>query len=409
MKKLFDKYKTVKKQLAYDHKGYPIENIVSLELISLIYKRENFNIRRSLVYFFAVRKIKIPTQKKALFSIGDYNRKDYYELLKHVMTSYQNESDLVDLSNSKRSLIFSLSNIFSAFKIVFFRKLELNFLSKITLAASIAHNLNNIDFLEKQTPTNIKLFCAFCSNLNEEAVLNYFFKKNNIPTYSLQHGLWFIYDIPPIDAIAYENVVADKLLCWGEYTRDEFIKYGMDERRLVVAGYPKKTAPLILPKKSHKKLRVLVLLARSQFDENNLNLISLLSQSTLNIEFEFKLHPALIVEKYSEQLKFESFNFAPTGTVQELLNLNRYDCSISYNSTAYYDSYINNCICLRYRDADADNAISVLDDSFTSVSEFESKINLVLTAQSDEKVWTEIEKNLTYILGYRINNYESFS
>ena len=152
-----------------------------------------------------------------------------------------------------------------------------------------------------------------------------------------------------------------------------------------------------------------MLLARSQFDENNLNLISLLSQSTLNIEFEFKLHPALIVEKYSDQLKSESFNFAPTGTVQELLNLNRYDCSISYNSTAYYDSYINNCICLRYQDADADNAISVLDDSFTSVSEFESKINLVLTAQSDEKVWTEIEKNLKYILGYRINNYESFS
>jgi len=399
---LFEQYKKVKASLAFDYKGYPIQNILSLEIVSLVYKKDAFNIKK-LIHLFSTKKIMIPQGQEVLFSIGAYNRADYYELLSYVRTDI--ESALLDLSTIKRTRIFSVKNIYRAAHLLFLKNVELDFLSKVSLMTAMTYSFNVIDYLEKQKASCIRSYCSFCSNLNDEAILDYYFQKQKTPTYTLQHGLWFIFDTPPIDAIAYENLIANKLLCWGQYTKDEFIKYGIDENRVVVAGYPKNISPLAVVNNNNRKVRILVLLARTLFDTNNLRLISLLAKTKLDVEIELKLHPSLCTDKYAKLASEYGFTMAPVGTIQELLKTGKYDCSISYNSTAYYDSYINNCISLRYKDNDADNAIDVLDDSFSTIEELQEKMHLVQQAQTSQQLWADIEKRLGYILGYGVDEY----
>lgn len=397
------KYKKVKSSLEFYYKGYPIHNIHSIDIIALVYRKKKFKLRQ-MFNLFTTKKIEIPQDKPLLYSIGNYNRKDYYELLEYVRGNI--DSNLLDLSDSKVKIKISIPNIYQAFRWVFFKKVDLGLLFKISLMTTVTRTLNVIDALEASKISGVSKFCSFCSNLNDEAILDYFFQKRNVETFTLQHGLWFIYDKPPIDLVAYENLISNKLLCWGEYTKDEFSSYGIEKSRLIVAGYPKKIKPLTTVNHNNRKKRILVLFSRVLFDKNNLELAAILIKVKQDAEIEFKLHPSLSSEKYIKLAKLHGFKMAPSGTIQELLKTGNYDCSISYNTTAYYDSYINNCISLRYKDKDADNAIDVLNDSFSNLEELKNKMNLIKESQISMKLWEDVEKKLNYILGYGVNNYD---
>lgn len=397
------KYKKVKSSLEFYYKGYPIHNIHSVDIISLVYRKKKFKLRQ-MFNLFITNKIEIPQDKPLLYSIGNYNRKDYYELLEYVRGNI--DSNLLDLSDSKVKIKISIPNIYKAFRWVFFKKVDLGLLFKISLMTTVTRTLNVIDALEASKISGVSKFCSFCSNLNDEAILDYFFQKRNVQTFTLQHGLWFIYDKPPIDLIVYENLISNNLLCWGEYTKDEFSSYGIEKSRLIVAGYPKNIKPLTIVNHNNRKKRILVLFSRVLFDKNNLELAAILIKLKQDAEIEFKLHPSLSSEKYIKLAKLHGFKIAPSGTIQELLKTGNYDCSISYNTTAYYDSYINNCISLRYKDKDADNAIDVLNDSFSNLEELKNKMKLIKESQISMKLWEDVEKKLNYILGYGVNNYD---
>ena len=78
--------------------------------------------------------------------------------------------------------------------------------------------------------------------LDLENLLTQFFKLRNIPTYSLQEGVYFIFKKnPPLDSVQYENFETDNLLCWGQFSIDEDVSYGISPRKLRLAGYPKKS------------------------------------------------------------------------------------------------------------------------------------------------------------------------
>ena len=403
MKELFDKYKKAKKSLQYDYKSYPMENILSLEIIALIYAKKSFKLKE-LGYFLLTQSIKIDTKETVLFSIGSYKRSDYYEILKFVRKDIK--SSLVDLSTIQKTFKFSPKSIIISFVHIFKNAHGFSITEKISLASTMTYMLNIIDDLEKNKIECVENFCSFCSNLNYEAILNYYFQKHNIPTYTLQHGLWFIYDKYPIDLVAYENLVADKLLCWGKYTKYEFSEFGIDDNKLVVSGYPRNT--LKLKTKENNKIKILVLFARIQYHENNLLIIDILKElkPKTDIKIEFKLHPSLDYKIYESLAKKNSFAMADNQTIKKLMENNNYAFSIVYNSTAYYDSYMNNCISLRFRDDEADNSIDVWDDSFSNFLELEKKIEYFKIKNNDQQFWNDTEKKLEYILGYGINKYK---
>ena len=404
MKKLFDKYQTIKQNLKYNYKSYPIEKIMSINLVILVYNRKSFRFKE-LAYFLLSQKIDIKTDKKVLFSIGPHRRADYYELLDFVRDDI--DSDLIDFLKIRKIFKFSLKNIFISFKHIFTKKIDLSFQSKISLFCSMTYVLNIIDDLEKnRLSKNLENFCSFCSTHNYEAILDYYFQKNKVKTYTLEHGIYFIMDSYPIDAIAYEHMPANKLLCWGQYTKDEFMKYGISKDRIQVAGYPRNTKKL--NEKKVDNLKILVFFARAQYNENNLKIIELLKElsKSMKIEVEFKLHPTLNYSFYENLAKENSFKMAENKTIQELITTNNYFLSIVYNSTAYYDSYINNCISLRYKDINADHSIDVWDDGFSNVEELKSKIEFFKEKNSNQEFWNETEKKLEYILGFGINRYK---
>ncbi|WP_205939276.1 hypothetical protein, partial [Pectobacterium actinidiae] len=389
--------------------GYPIEKILSVEIASIAYGMRKFRLR-ILWGFFSSRKIVFPELREndVLYSMGNYNRTDYYELLGYVRQHVP--GNIVDVNKSKRTIKLSLSNVFTALTHVFKKGKGIKLQEKIMLAISYTYIMNYIDDIEKNTNSLPGAYVSFCSSHINEAVIDLYFQQRYIPTFTLQHGLYFIFKNSPIDAISYENFISKKLLCWGEYTKMEFLRYGISKERLVVAGYPGLVKPLHLKYSEKGEFRLLILLSRYSFHKNNIKILEMVSdlkEKISGMKVFVKMHPSLNKSDYKTLFDNYCFIECENKTISSLLESSHFDMTISYNSTAYYDSYLNNCVSLRYIDRDFDGSISVMDDSFNDSVTLLEKLEFFRNEMTLKSFWEDVERRLEFIVGYKINNYKS--
>lgn len=407
----FEKYKNLKSQLLGTYRGYPLAEILAVKIAAIPYEKTNYRFV-DLIKLFRVRKVELPAfdTKKTIFSIGEYNRQDYYQLLDYVRNNI--DSYVIDLAKTRFTYRLNVRTIFFSFQRIWqcYKHSELSLRDKIHLFYDLTYHINTIEHLEKIdiNREQISNFCAFCSNLSGEAELNYFFKKHDIPTYTLQHGLWFLYSSPqPIDALVYDNLLADKLLCWGEYTREQFSNAGIDSESICVTGYPRAHFSALKVRNNHSN-RILILFARNSYDNNNKKIIDMVSTLKDEYVFEYKLHPSLDKDEYSSILSKIGCIEAEDKTISELLSKVGYLCTITYNSTAYYDSYVNNCTSLRFIDENADNSISVMDDGFRNILELKQLLSSAPNNARRSDYWECVSERLSFILGFNINRYKYF-
>lgn len=405
-----NEYKKLKEQLSKKYKNYDLAEILSLDLIQIV-----FGVKRSLLsaiyQSLFCKKIDLPKKQKnkILFSMGDYaGRKDYYEILNYVKNDI--EHDFIDVfhSGKKIHLRFVLNFIFSL-SFLFKSKLEIKLIDKVILYFRVVHIKNTIDYLEKQHASYEKV-CTFCSAHAYEAIVDNYFRKRNTTTYTLQHGVYFQFKKPVVDQIAYENMISDHLLCWGDFTKNELVKYGIPSEKLLVSGYPRKSISLRPYKIDKEELKILFLCSRLKYDDKNKVIMNILHEYARlsNSKVIVKTHPALNQSEYKALADEFGFEFSEDETIQELIVHGGFDFSIAYNSTAYIDSYINNLISFHYQDVDRENDAEVLGDSFSNAEELSLKIQKFIPKADKVEVWDEVLRRLNYLVGFEINRYKEY-
>ena len=403
----------MKSKIAHSYKGYDMAKIMSFDIANHTYENKT-SLIKSIASAILVKKIKFPNRNKnkLLFSMGPYGgRNDYYEILKYARSDVS--SDFIDLFHAKFGMWLSIANFYNCLTLVFQSALPVKLTMKLSLALKLCHYRNTIDYMEKQ---DIALaytkYCSFCSAHAYEAILDEYFRKRDKATYTLQHGFYFLYKKPPIDMIMYENMISDKLLCWGEFTRHEFIKFGIQPERIKVAGYPRSTKPLKPYKVQSDKLHILLLCARKKFDENNRTIMRLcldfVQKYHGKVHITVKAHPSLDQKKYKQLSISHGFDYAEDQTIRELISSGIYDFAITYNSTAYLDCYVNNLVALHFQDSNRENDAEVLNDRFSNAGELISKIEYFVPKTNQIETWDEVATQLSYLIGYGENRYAEY-
>lgn len=409
----YQSYQEVKSHLAHSYKGYDMAKIMSFDMVYRAYGNR-FSLIRDFFSAFLCKKIQFPKQNNhpILFTMGDYGgRKDYYEILNFARSEVP--SDFVDVFHARLGISMSVSNFLSSLFLALKSKASLTLAAKLSFAFKICHYRNTIDYIELQkVRVEYKKYCSFCSAHAYEAILDEFFRQRHAPTYTLQHGLYFLFKTPPIDVIAYENMISDNLLCWGEFTKDEFIKFGIPSVRINVAGYPRSTTSLKPYQVQSEQLNILLLCARNKFDQNNESIIKLchefVQQYPGTVQLTLKTHPSLNQTRYKQLSQNYGFTFSEGHTIQGLITSGGFDFAIAYNSTAYVDSYLNNLIALHYQDAERENDAEVLNDCFSDADELKAKIETFIPRANQAETWDEIASRLAYLVGCGINRYAEY-
>lgn len=202
------------------------------------------------------------------------------------------------------------------------------------------------------------------------------FKNRGILTMTLQHGMYSRKNtIKSIADTAFEitGSIADYYLAWNQYTKDEAVKMGVDEKRIVVLGPPRyiDLKEPEIPILAYNNIFG-VILNNSSFDEHNRRLISMANQiyDTTGFRFVVRYHPELPEAKYDSML---GEGFLSKGDNKRTIK--EYAEGVSFTiisgSSVFIDLLLLKHPVYRLIVSEDDNYSSVKFNSFTTVKELQ--------------------------------------
>lgn len=410
-KRYYNRYKSLLEKLNYTYKGYNVKHLVP-GYFTFLFSDDAISARDVFKEFYIGTQI--TDLSKVLDSKSDsiisflIDRDDYKDLANSVKAIYPNSSivKLSGLPNKKISFLsYSyIKHLLKATKLIFTRSIKESFMTKLFLVGLITKLFNQIHALEKASfAENIKRYICFNAAYKEESLLTLYFKNRGIETISMQHGIFCDFKlIIPFDYINFDNMIADKLLCWGQSTVDYLTSKGIDQSRLILMGNPK-YKDLTIEHVDQSFTKCLVLLGRAIYIPSNEKLLLLLKEFNKKhnnkILFYIKKHPFLMdVEHKSFACISDNMIFlGREHSVQEVLRSDMVNFTIAVNTTAYYESLALGKISLRWSESENEEFIG-MDDKFVNLSEFESKLK-----ELSEKPETEVRQEMKDIIKYVFN------
>ncbi|WP_217930152.1 hypothetical protein [Bacteroides caecimuris] len=408
----FGRYILLKSQYDLVYKGIHLNRVLAMNIWSIANKSFHMSWKQYFLILFAIdiRKIKFtPGMHNILSTFGRYRgRNDHLELYNTVITKLGSEVAYNDTTEWTYRLSIHphviLQILNQGFRML--KKTSLTFKEQCQLLIFTIHYCNLIEDLDKLSFSHVKKYLCQCNVLDLENLLTQYCKLKHIPTYSLQEGIYFIFKKnPPVDLIQYENFETDNLMCWGKFSVDEFISYGISPSRLSIAGYPKKVE-IKLIKQNNSFKRCMILVARDSFRNTNMALLNILSNYSDEYEFYIKLHPSCDYSFYSNYSDSHNMIIVPKETtVNECLINSVYDFAVAVNTTAYYEALMRGLPCLRFYDGTFD-LMAGCNDLFGTDEEFVKQINLIrkLPLSDYQK---EVDEILEYAMGVGIDNYKA--
>ncbi len=407
----YERYKQLSSSLSVSYKGVKLNHVIALDLWGKAKGRKIFSWKSILKIFLSYdfnQKI-LPTDKTFLatnFSI--YGRKDHAELFEEVIRKIDNAPYVYHVKPGTfiglKLSLYPLFIVKQLFEILYtIRCADISFFEKLKVACEYVFLCNTILSLHKKDWSQTKKYLCMCHVISIDNLLTQFFRSKRIITYSLQEGIYFIFKKNPVmGSIAYELFETDHLLCWGQYTKDEYVSYGIEPSRINVAGYPKCNSLKSL-KENNLYKSCMVMLAGPIFGDVNNHLLDILEMLKDELEITLKSHPAnyQVMESYANSHGFNII--AKEKTMAECLNNVSFDFCIAVNTTAYYEAWMAGIPCIRYYDERFDLFYG-FDDLFSDEKQLSSILD---TYRRNPKTKEEIIRMLEYSIGFGLDNYSS--
>lgn len=409
-----DQFKLMFDQLKVEHKGVLLNKVLCSQLMRKAGdKKYIFGSIKSLTRFicrFNVSELYHRPLNTTLVTFGYYpTRKDHRELMENVVDRIGNNCCFIDTSKWRTNkIVFNIKNIIKSLKasIIDMHKVPLNIMDRLQLAALICFYLNTIDALRKVDFSAVKKYLCLANCLDLENLLTQYLHNKGVQTYSLMDGAYYAHkNEVPIMNIPFENLTSDIQLCWGQFSKDEFIRYGYPESRMKIVGYPKivKEEPM---KDNNQFKKCVVLLSQYVFDKQNKDLINILSPFSNQIDFHLKLHPTLNYDEYSQLAIINGFKIIPKEmTINECVENTTFDFAIAINSTTYYEALMRGLPCLRFFDGSY-TPLAGYKDEFSDSHSFKEVLNRI--KETDVKHYQKgVNDALEYAIGWGIDKYKS--
>lgn len=223
-----------------------------------------------------------------------------------------------------------------------------------TLAA-LTYSIRYFDSVERDGLTrDITTLVAYNSSNMPECFLTTACRRQGVPTFSLQHGLYYDYlTPPPIAIINYENVTADALLVWSDFCREQIQTFHQRHNRALdfdmpVAGYPKPLPEPGRDRNSGDQKRILCLLPRTGL-ETSIRLVTMLGALPDHYRVLLRPHPSLRKNKAFLQSVPATLEIDENPLLQTTLAGQDFRLAVGFNTTSLFDTLLFNVPCAIYQ------------------------------------------------------------
>jgi hypothetical protein len=414
---IFNSYKLLKESFNFTYKGYQLKFILANDFLFYTYPNTivfDRNVAKELVSQIddLTSYKSILNSKVDLYSTSEYGS-DHWKLLQEVMM-YSNKSHLIIHSNSKKKRINILNIILSVIQcLIFWNPKNISFKTKVYYTCKCIYYKNFIDELESQAESvQIRKYISYLSATTPDSILCQFFKKHNVPTYCIQHGIFRPVEdfssFVPLDVVNLENFQADFMLSWGEFTKSALLKSGYQNESFLLAGHPLySNVEININPALIKTERCIVCLARDTYKDENLKLLLIASQlQKRGTKVVVKFHPRSDLNFYAKILDQYHLEKMNTQTLlSESISQYNPDFVIVYNSTVYYEYYLSGIQTFRFGLNEFDIPLGLDEDRFFTCEELLDNIAIIKN-MNQEVYLNKLKQSIGHIIAYGINNYK---
>lgn len=378
------RYLFIKSKIDKKVDGVNYRNIIAHDISRLILdkdKRPNF---KEIIYSYIktqdTSELKSGLMDNKPLILSSIERSDYNEQIKLVL------SKLIHLSHIQLSRLptkYSFEFILTIKTLIYtYRKLykHQSIYNIIFIAGKLIyyHKIHEKLLLSNRLKvSNIPYLICFNSSYQLENLICQMHNLRGIETYTLSHSLYIKYKNEiPLDIINGENIVANKILVWGNTSKVDLIEnFDIDEDRILITGNVKYPFKSIKIKQSFNNC--IVLMGRVIYNDSNIEILKIIKKLSLlkNISFDIKLHPSLNYKEYVKSFESKNIHIIHENiSLSECFITGKYDFSIVNNSTSYYESMYYNMISFRFGPGENDLFIG-LDDKFDDLNSLIFKID----------------------------------
>ncbi|PVH25611.1 hypothetical protein [Sphingobacterium corticibacter] len=395
-KSAYDYYKKLKCTFESKHNGYDMKPLMANFFLFNSYSpisKSSYTIVRQLLKIcvtYDFQSMVEDLRKDQVVFFYQTTRNDYFDFIKDIISTVDNTHILP--TRFKHKFRYSLKNIISSFKEAFSKKFCCpDIKSRVYYFACLTFYKNVLDELDKhKDQVSIKSFVGFNCSLLLESLFCQFFQACKIPTYGLQHGVLLsenLYSKPlPMDFVNLENFQADYLLGWGDFTKRVFDEAGYNNKKCIVAGNPKYAHIKQIHIKIPEGTRFIVCLARDLYTEENKLLINIVAEMRdTGYSPILKLHPNSDISRYRSLIDELDLECADVNlNVADTIIRYQPDFTVVYNSTIYYEYYLNNLVAFRFSLNEKDIPFGMPRDSFSDCQDLIDNLNAIKERNIEE-------------------------
>lgn len=249
--------------------------------------------------------------------------------------------------------------------------------------------------LEYYSSSNIKILCLYNDMCSFEKMSIKIFKKLNKPSYVFLHGIPGRYN--NID----ENRT-DYLVVWGKKIKQNFVKAGINEKKIIISGHPSYKNYDLSKIKLRTGLDKVLVLSKSMWlspqgdgvqlaDRGNIILYLLEIQEVLkrkNVKFvKFRPHPSENIDWYYKFISKDFFRPDLNSNITE--SINQSSLVIGSTSTSFLNSIMNNVNYIIYEPTNNKNDLL----NFPLNPPFDNNDERAVVANSKEQLFEKIINN----------------
>jgi hypothetical protein len=271
-------------------------------------------------------------------------RPDYQDIYDNVSSIQDNTTLNIDRKVSPVSII--------DFALKFPKRLIKNYSKKLTILEVLAitslevYFLRVLDEVKKIDLNQFQFYLSFCDSYLEENLLAQYCKNKKIKTATLQHGQFkYTKNNITTDSEAYLNFVSDFIIVWGEATKKEFSRAGVDKTRIIVAGVPKHIYGCSSKTDKYSAFACIYLNGDLHSDSNNDMLkIAVTVLRKKNLNYKIRCHPSssfVVKENYNTDPLFKGYSLERGGN---------FEYNILHISGVLVDLLMNNENTIIYQD-----------------------------------------------------------
>lgn len=261
------------------------------------------------------------------------------------------------------------------------------FLSLLTAQYTVYYN-EIAEFFNKRS---LKLVVVFCDFAGIENLVIQIAKNKKLITATLQHGQYRLlkYENENEDAEAYKNFTSDYLFAWGEATKNEFEKFGINKKRILCVGNLKKKINVKKLYKTEHKNIFGVVLSGNNYHKTNLRLIEIANQiaELYGMKYILRLHPKNQIKYYKSKCEGKYVISVERG-ISNMEYLEKIDFSILHMTSVFVELLSCKSSIYIFHDEYLEDLFKIEKMCFRNIEEFKYKYT------ENQKMKKDVEKEV---------------